>query len=106
MLGMANKGNCARQAVADESRTPEILTDEALGDEDDSAVPLLALNEDDRRHAEIDDRLESQPKETPIPWRQLSIVLVVQFCERLTTQVLNPFVPQVRLCRALTLGIC
>lgn len=99
---------------------------DATGDleleEDEAAVPLLALNtpahtvpqshrwpprrDDSEAEAgagdalqalSIDDnQLKGERRETPIPWRQLSLVLVLQLCEPLTSQVINPFVPQVR----------
>lgn len=79
-------------------------------DGDDSQIPLLSLDPSSSVHrkqittrrddylvstSEDDGRPNVQPKETPIPWRQLALVILVQFCERLTTQVLNPFIPQV-----------
>ncbi|KAH7885840.1 major facilitator superfamily domain-containing protein [Phlebopus sp. FC_14] len=33
-------------------------------------------------------------KKTPLPWRQLSILLIIQISEPLTSQVISPFAPQ------------
>lgn len=39
-------------------------------------------------------------KPTPLPWAQFTILLVLQLAEPLTSQVINPFAPQVSLsCR-------
>jgi hypothetical protein len=32
---------------------------------------------------------------TPLPWRQFSMLLVLQIAEPLTSQVISPFAPQV-----------
>lgn len=37
-------------------------------------------------------------KRTPLPWFQFSIVLLLQLAEPLTSQVIYPFAPEVRLC--------
>ena len=39
-----------------------------------------------------------QPKKkpTPLPWAQFSILLILQLAEPLTSQVIYPFAPQVR----------
>ena len=34
-------------------------------------------------------------KQTPLPWAQFTILLVLQLAEPLTSQVINPFAPQV-----------
>ena len=40
--------------------------------------------------------LHSQPKKsTPLPWGQLSMVLLIQLAEPFTSQVIYPFAPQV-----------
>lgn len=36
-------------------------------------------------------------EETPVPWRQFSIVLFLQLAEPLTSQVIYPFLPEVRI---------
>lgn len=36
-------------------------------------------------------------EETPLPWAQFSLVLFLQLAEPLTSQVIYPFVPEVRL---------
>lgn len=40
---------------------------------------------------------QQQKKPTPLPWAQFSILLVLQLAEPLTSQVIYPFLPQVRL---------
>jgi len=35
----------------------------------------------------------AKPTKTPIPWAQLSILLVLQLAEPLTSQVISPFAP-------------
>lgn len=42
--------------------------------------------------------LETQHKKamTPIPWRQVSLVMIIQAGEPLTSQVIYPFTPEVR----------
>ena len=37
---------------------------------------------------------DEEVKETPVPWRQFSIVLFLQLSEPLTSQVIFPFTPQ------------
>lgn len=37
----------------------------------------------------------AKPARTPIPWGQLSILLVLQLAEPLTSQVISPFAPEV-----------
>ncbi|KAI1797331.1 MFS general substrate transporter [Ganoderma leucocontextum] len=52
------------------------------------------------RHAEADEetpllRSESRkPNKTPIPWGQFTILLICQLAEPLTSQVINPFAPE------------
>lgn len=42
---------------------------------------------------------ENQPKKrTPIPWAQVSLLLVLQLSEPLTSQVIYPFAPEVCTC--------
>jgi len=53
-------------------------------------TPLLADCDDAPQES------ESKPRPTPLPWRQLSIVLLLQLVEPLTAQVIVPFLPQVR----------
>lgn len=36
----------------------------------------------------------AKPARTPIPWGQLSILLVLQLAEPLTSQVISPFAPE------------
>ncbi|TDL19280.1 MFS general substrate transporter [Rickenella mellea] len=49
----------------------------------DEETPLLRSSSDD-----------TIPRETPLPWKQFSIVLFIQLAEPLTSQVISPFVPQ------------
>ena len=50
--------------------------------EDDEETPLL--------------RSDTRKRErTPIPWGQFSILLICQLAEPLTSQVINPFAPEV-----------
>lgn len=37
-----------------------------------------------------------QKPSTPVPWAQVSILLVLQLAEPLTSQVIYPFTPEVR----------
>lgn len=53
----------------------------------DEETPLLQSTKSDDR---------TPQEETPIPWAQFSIVLFLQFAEPLTSQVIYPFLPQVR----------
>jgi hypothetical protein len=54
--------------------------------------------------SESDADLESSPllqtesgnRQTPLPWSQLLIILALQFAEPLSSQVINPFVVEVR----------
>ena len=39
---------------------------------------------------------QQKKKPTPLPWAQFSILLVLQLAEPLTSQVIYPFLPQVR----------
>lgn len=50
---------------------------------------------------------KSKKQRTPLPWRQFSILLLLQVSEPLTSQVIAPFLPQVRvrLCTFLTHGL-
>ena len=41
---------------------------------------------------------EQKKVRTPLPWRQLSIILLLQLAEPLTSQVIAPFAPEVRPC--------
>ena len=38
----------------------------------------------------------SKPMVTPIPWQQLFIILLLHLAEPLSSQVIAPFLPQVR----------
>ena len=38
---------------------------------------------------------EQKKARTPMPWRQFSIILLLQFAEPLTSQVIAPFAPEV-----------
>ena len=49
----------------------------------DEETPLLQENDGNRRP-------------TPVPWFQFSLVLFLQLAEPLTSQVIYPFAPQVR----------
>lgn len=51
----------------------------------------------DREVDEETPLLQVQPKKTPLPWFQFTIVLLLQLGEPLTSQVIYPFAPQVRL---------
>lgn len=51
-------------------------------------IPLKALNDTSQE--------SSKPTTTPLPWRQLSILLLLQLAGPLTGQVIAPFLPQVR----------
>ena len=37
----------------------------------------------------------TKPTPTPLPWRQLSILMLLQFAEPMESQVIAPFLPQV-----------
>jgi len=37
----------------------------------------------------------AKKSKTPLPWRQFSMLLVLQIAEPLTAQVISPFAPQV-----------
>ena len=52
-------------------------------DQEDEETPLL---QPERQHT---------TDKTPLPWRQLSVVLFLQLTEPLTAQVIAPFAPQV-----------
>lgn len=43
----------------------------------------------------LHDQQRAKPTKTPIPWAQLSILLVLQLAEPLTSQVISPFAPDV-----------
>ncbi len=51
---------------------------------DDEETPLL--RSESRKH-----------NKTPIPWAQFTILLICQLAEPLTSQVINPFAPEVSL---------
>jgi hypothetical protein len=38
---------------------------------------------------------QNKKRQTPLPWAQFSILLVLQLAEPLTSQVIYPFLPQV-----------
>lgn len=40
---------------------------------------------------------QRKKKITPLPWGQFSILLILQLAEPLTSQVISPFAPQVRI---------
>ncbi|KIM53133.1 hypothetical protein SCLCIDRAFT_1223128 [Scleroderma citrinum Foug A] len=61
-------------------------------------TPLLADRGDDAPQE------SSKPPPTPLPWRQLSIVLLLQVVEPLTAQVIVPFLPQMILDIGVTHG--
>jgi hypothetical protein len=52
-------------------------------DQEDEETPLL---QPERQHT---------TGKTPLPWRQLSVLLFLQLTEPLTSQVIAPFAPQV-----------
>ncbi|KIJ65124.1 hypothetical protein HYDPIDRAFT_111019 [Hydnomerulius pinastri MD-312] len=56
----------------------------------DEQTPLLRAP-DSERHTEEQD---VEPERTPLPWRQLATLLVIQISEPLTSQVISPFAPQ------------
>ncbi|KAL5493072.1 hypothetical protein ACEPAI_4521 [Sanghuangporus weigelae] len=58
----------------------------------DEETPLLhnSVQEDD----ELPVRERERVKETPIPWGQFSITLVLQLAEPMSSQVIYPFLPQ------------
>ena len=51
----------------------------------DEETPLLAQPEEQRK---------TEP--TPIPWSQVLLLLILQVAEPLTSQVISPFIPDVR----------
>jgi len=56
----------------------------------DEETPLLAQDSDEIHE------VGSRTARTPLPWRQFSILLLLQLVEPLTSQVIAPFLPQVR----------
>jgi len=56
----------------------------------DEETPLLA--------AQSQNYQQNNPgtQKTPLPWRQLSILLLLSVSEPITSQVIAPFLPQVR----------
>ncbi len=62
-------------------------TEQRIADEE---TPLLRSNDSN------DNTVNGPVKETPLPWRQFGIVLFLQLAEPLTSQVIYPFLPQVR----------
>ena len=56
----------------------------------DEETPLLVQDSDE------DHGVSSRTARTPLPWRQFSILLLLQLVEPLTSQVIAPFLPQVR----------
>jgi len=57
----------------------------------DEETPLLAEQSQNSQ--------QNNPKrqKTPLPWRQLSILLLLSISEPITSQVIAPFLPQVRI---------
>ena len=53
----------------------------------DEVTPLLIQDSDEVHEVRA---------RTPLPWRQFSILLLLQLVEPLTSQVIAPFLPQVR----------
>ncbi|KIJ65162.1 hypothetical protein HYDPIDRAFT_131492 [Hydnomerulius pinastri MD-312] len=53
----------------------------------DEETPLLSQHSEDVRGA-------NAKKRTPLPWRQFSILLMLQVSEPITSQVISPFLPQ------------
>jgi hypothetical protein len=62
-------------------------------------MPTKRTNEETPLLADERGRSESPAvvKKSPFPWGQFSILLVLQLAEPLTSQVIYPFLPQVRL---------
>ncbi|KAF9244656.1 major facilitator superfamily domain-containing protein [Melanogaster broomeanus] len=58
----------------------------------DEQTPLLSSS-DSERHAH-DEEQPPRNQRTPLPWRQLAILLIIQISEPLTSQVISPFAPQ------------
>lgn len=54
-------------------------------DQADEETPLLASEH----------QVPHKRKHTPIPWGQFAILLILQLAEPLTSQVINPFAPDV-----------
>ena len=61
-----------------------------------SSSTLDAPSDDEHTAAKDDDDDDVPKKETPLDWWQFSLILFLQLAEALTSQVINPFVPQVR----------
>lgn len=100
--------------MAQSETSTSISQKRALADEE---TPLLRTHERDQHDHERYDsfssssstlaigtvtgcELESAPdskRETPLDWPQFSLVLFLQLAEPLTSQVIYPFMPQVRL---------
>ncbi|KAF9244094.1 major facilitator superfamily domain-containing protein [Melanogaster broomeanus] len=59
----------------------------------DEETPLL------RQEPQESEGTNSKKQRTPLPWRQFSILLLLQVSEPLTSQVIAPFLPQARLIR-------
>ena len=51
-------------------------------------TPLLARDGTSQEH--------TKPTTTPIPWQQLSILLLLHLASPIESQVIAPFLPQVR----------
>jgi hypothetical protein len=70
---------------------------------------MTALD-NDRRDEETpllqSDQETSLKEPTPIPWRQVILVLIIQCGEPLTSQVISPFAPEVSLSILLPAPIC
>ena len=62
-----------------------------------SSSTLDAPSDDEHTAAkdDDDDGDDVPKKETPLDWWQFSLILFLQLAEALTSQVINPFVPQV-----------
>ncbi|KAJ7039673.1 member of major facilitator superfamily multidrug-resistance, DHA1 sub-family [Mycena alexandri] len=60
-------------------------------DNDDETQPLLAAQ---RREHDLNDLNDIQIKRTPLPTFQLTIVLILQLAEPLTSNVIYPFAPE------------
>lgn len=48
---------------------------------------------------------KSKPHRTPIPWGQFAILLICQLAEPLTSQVINPFAPEVTVISMFALSV-
>ena len=56
----------------------------------DEETPLLG------EQAQNSQQNNPKKQKTPIPWRQFSILLLLQVSEPITSQVITPFLPKVR----------